>query len=208
MKELIRRGIGFCKKVQLYFKLLRKKQIKVVLGAGGISYKGWISTDFRTVNIPVEKTWRRFFNENAIDAILAEHVWEHLTEEESVEGAKIAYKYLKKGGYFRIAVPDGFHPDPEYISLVNVTVQEGAADPMDFHHVLYNYKTLSGIFKRVGFRVRLLEHYDEKGTFHFNEWSPDEGIIYRSSRFKFLRSDVSILKMPGFTSLIIDAVKD
>ena len=55
-----------------------------------------------------------YFNEGSIDAILAEHVWEHLAEEEGLAAAKCCYRYLRPGGYLRVAVPDGFHPDANF----------------------------------------------------------------------------------------------
>jgi predicted SAM-dependent methyltransferase len=59
-----------------------------------------------------EDTWKFFFQESSLDAILAEHVWEHLSLNEASIAAKNCFKYLKHGGYVRVAVPDGYHPSP------------------------------------------------------------------------------------------------
>jgi predicted SAM-dependent methyltransferase len=47
--------------------------------------------------------------------MLAEHVWEHLTEEEGLAAARACFKYLSPGGFLRVVVPDGLHPDPAYV---------------------------------------------------------------------------------------------
>lgn len=47
--------------------------------------------------------WKKKFLPNTVTAILAEHVWEHLTYEEGKETAKICFDFLKPGGYIRCA---------------------------------------------------------------------------------------------------------
>jgi predicted SAM-dependent methyltransferase len=75
------------------------------------------------------------FTHNSITAILAEHVWEHLTFEEGVQAAKNCYKYLKPGGYVRCAVPDGYFPDEEYQNIVKI----GGPGPKDHPTQVINY---------------------------------------------------------------------
>lgn len=68
---------------------------------------------------------------------------------------------------------------------------------------MYDYRSLLSVFKEAGFRVHLLEHCDEKGTFHFNYWNPDDGFIARSFRFDTRNSKEKL----GMVSIIIDAFK-
>lgn len=210
LSKILTKGFyKFLKGIQLRIRIFRNSssKIRVVIGSGGVFEKGWIPTNIETIDISNEKNWRKYFKENSIDIILAEHVWEHLTLEKSIISAKIIFKYLKPGGYMRIAVPDGYHPDPDYINKVNVTEDVIELQNPDSHKVLYNYMSLEEIFVKAGFKVHLLEYYDETGFFNYKEWDKDGGIIYRSSRYKFLRPDISILKMPNFSSLIADVVK-
>lgn len=199
----------FFKNTQLKYRIrfCKDKKLKIVLGAGGVFQKTWIPTSIETINIPDEKSWSKFLKTESIDALLAEHVWEHLNYEDSLKAAKIVFNFLKPGGYFRIAVPDGYHPNEKYIKGVDVTKDEAELRKPDSHKVLYNYKSFSKVFAEAGFELKLLEYFDENGKFHFSEWNPEDGLIYRSSRYKFLRKEVSILNMDDFTSLIIDAVK-
>jgi len=168
------------------------------LGASGTYDKGWIPTDIYELNITKESDWRRFFSCSSIDAMIAEHVWEHLSPEEAVLAARNCYKFLKAGKCLRVAVPDGFHPDPEYIRNVMVG---GDGPGADGHQVLYTYKTLKVLFESTGFDVSLLEYYDEYGRFHGEEWDSEGGMIYRSARHS---QGGSILLN---ASLIMDALK-
>ncbi len=62
---------------------------------------------------------------------------------------------------------------------------------------------MSEMLVSVGFRVDLIEYFDENGTFHQNNWSGDDGHIRRS----FTHDERNKNGKPNYTSLIIDAVK-
>lgn len=207
-KGAIIRKLFFCgclKNIRSYYYLRRKihssdSNLRIVIGSGGISDDGWLPTDIETLDILKDTDWQRLFKNYPIKAILAEHVWEHLGENEGVAAAENCYKYLQKNGYLRIAVPDGYHPDPEYINNVKAGgVGSGAKD----HKILYTYKTLKNLLEIAGFSVELLEYFDEYGDFHFNDWDPADGKIRRSKRFDRRNSDGHL----GYTSIIIDAKK-
>lgn len=177
-----------------------KDSIKIILGSGYTSYKGWVATDIDVLNITKEKDWETYFEKDTISSILAEHVWEHLTENDCTSALLNCYQYLKKGGNLRIAVPDGFHPDQEYINHVKPGgTGPGATD----HKFLYTYPTLSKKLENIGFNVQLLEYFDEKKKFVKNEWNPEHGMIQRSADYDS-RNQNGGLK---YTSLIIDAIK-
>jgi predicted SAM-dependent methyltransferase len=174
--------------------------LKVVIGASGISQPGWIATDIGHLNVLREKDWARYFDENSITAILSEHVFEHLTVEEGMVAARNCFQYLKNNGYVRIAVPDGYFPDPMYIERVKPKgIGPGAHD----HKVLYTYKTLGDLFHSCGFRVKLLEYFDEQGKFHSLPWSAEEGLIQRSRWHDARNNEKEI----NYTSIILDAIK-
>lgn len=180
---------------------LRKgEKVRVVLGSGGLYETGWIATDINVLNVLRLEDWQYFFMSGVIDALLAEHVWEHLTPEDGLMAARNCYKYLKPRGYFRVAVPDGFNPNAEYIDCVKPGgIGAGAKD----HKILYNFRSLGRIFVHAGFKIDLLEYFDEKRKFHYKEWSPQDGMIYRSKRFDERNQNGVI----NYTSLILDAVK-
>ncbi len=174
--------------------------LKIVIGSSGKFEEGWIRSEKQFLDLLDESTWKRYFKENEIDCLLAEHVWEHLTIEEGKKAASICYKYLKKDGWLRLAVPDGYHDNQKYLELVK---PGGHGMGAEDHKVLYNYQTLSSVFQEAGFRVDRLEYFDENKIFHFNEWTKDRGYIRRSIRYDFRNSN----GLTRYTSIILDAVK-
>ena len=186
--------------LKLKLAISRNHLLRIVVGSSGVFEKGWIPTDVSTLNLLKPKKWRLFLKENSIDIILAEHVWEHLTVEEGMQAASTCYTFLKKGGWVRAAVPDGFHPRQEYIEYVK---PGGTGAGADDHKVLYNYKTFAKAFEQAGFTVQLLEYFDEKGNFCFKEWNKDDGMIHRSTRFDE-RNNIDPHK---YTSIVLDARK-
>ena len=80
--------------------------MRIIVGAGKVKYDGWVSTQKSEFNLLSIEQWENITKDNEIEAILAEHVWEHLTYEEGLKAAENCYKFLKPGGYIRCAVPD------------------------------------------------------------------------------------------------------
>lgn len=178
--------------------------VRVVVGSGEYSNNpGWKHTNEADLNLLNRKHWSSQFSPASIGAILAEHVWEHLSYEEGVLAAKTCFEYLRPGGYVRCAVPDGFFPDESYQKNVQVGGPGPADHPASSHKMVHNYKTLTLLFEQAGFTVVLLEYCDEGGEFHYKEWDPQDGFIYRSKRFDH-RNNADQL---GFVSLIVDAKK-
>ncbi len=177
-------------------KLGKIRPVRIIIGAARQSQRGWLATDSNILSLLKPSDWQEFFEEGSIRAILAEHVWEHLTLDEGSKAAELCYRYLEPGGYLRIAVPDGLNPNPRYIEYVRPAgTGSGAAD----HRVLYTYQTLTRLFESARFRVEMLEFFDESGNFHALPWKPEEGIIRRSKRFE---------SRSWYSSLIADFHKD
>lgn len=183
---------------------LKQTDIRVVIGAGKFNNNlGWIVTQEETLNLLERKTWETRFSEGSITALLAEHIWEHLTYEQGVEAARICYQYLKPTGYIRIAVPDGYYPDEAYQKLIQVGGPGPANHPAASHKIVYNYKSLTKLFKEAGFEIQLLEFCDKKGDFYYSEWQKEDGVIFRSKKCD-PRNQKEKLTFP---SLILDAIK-
>lgn len=170
-----------------------------MIGASDMPAPNWIESEQPFLDLLREADWDHYFAPATIDALLAEHVWEHLDRADGLRAAQQCYRYLQAGGYLRIAVPDGNHPDPGYRDLVRVG---GSGFGADDHKVLYDAEKLSALLREAGFEVRLLEHHDEEGLFHAVDWDPDDGMVTRSRRFDPRNSEGLV-----YTSLIVDAVK-
>jgi len=175
-------------------------QLKVIIGAGETAFVGWVTTEYPRVDVTDLNSLKRWFEKGSVQAFLAEHVWEHLVPERAQAAAVNCYRLLVPGGHLRIAVPDGLHPDPEYIDHVR---PGGTGPGCEDHHVLYTYRTLVELLEVAGFEVRLLEWFDEEGTFHFREWDPNDGFVCRSSHY----DERNAHDPTTYTSIIADAVK-
>ncbi|MEQ2525113.1 SAM-dependent methyltransferase [Robertmurraya yapensis] len=179
-------------------------EIKLVIGAGEyVNNPGWIHTQEDELNLLEENTWQKRFNKHSITAILAEHVWEHLTYEEGLKAAKICYEFLKPSGYIRCAVPDGYFPDEDYQKIIKVGGPGPIEHPASSHKIVYNYKLLTQLFETAGFEVKLLEYCNEDGIFYQNEWDGVDGVIFRSKKYDPRNQGEKLV----FPSLIVDAVK-
>jgi predicted SAM-dependent methyltransferase len=165
-----------------------------------VTAPGWISTDRDILDITCEVDWFRLLRNRPVDALLAEHVWEHLDPQDGLKAARCCFRALRPGAYLRIAVPDGHHPDPNYIAAVR---PGGSGAGAEDHRVLFNCNTLSALLSEAGFSINLLEWHDEAGHFHCASWDPVEGKIRRSSRFDPRNRNCSLTYM----SLIVDAIK-
>ena len=187
------------KTIKVYLK--ENEDLRIVIGASNIFQDGWCPTDIDNLNLLRTGSFNSLLGKRKACAFIAEHVWEHLSLKEAEVAAVNCYSYLKRGGYMRIAVPDGFHKNKSYIEAVKVG---GTGLGSDDHKVLYNYKTLSKVFSNAGFRVKLLEYFDEENNFQFTKWNKDQGMIHRSERYDSRNKQEPLT----YTSIIIDVFKD
>lgn len=174
--------------------------LRIMIGASGTELDGWIPTEQSLVDLLAPQTWERFFQTGSLDAIIAEHVWEHLTTEQGLIAAQTCFQFLKEDGYLRVAVPDGNHPSPEYIDSVR---PGGSGAGADDHKVLYTYQTFGDLFRNAGFDVRLIEYFDESGEFRTAQWDVEKGLVRRTLLFDERNKDGQY----GYTSIFIDAIK-
>jgi predicted SAM-dependent methyltransferase len=174
--------------------------LKVIIGSSGTSQNGWIKTELHWLDISRREDWIRHFRLNSIDALLAEHVFEHIAEDSLTPAIDLIHSFLRPGGYIRVAVPDGNHPDASYILQVKPGgTGEGAFD----HKVLFDHQSLSEMFTRAGFVVNLLEYFDTDFNFHYQNWSTSGGYVERSLNF----DSRNFKNQPNYTSVILDAIK-
>lgn len=178
----------------------RAGPVRIVVGSNGVFEPGWYPTEAGFLNLLKPPQWEAFFSRYPVQAILAEHVWEHLTPSEGLEAARTCFHFLAPGGVLRAAVPDGFHPDPEYR---NWAKPGGHGPSADDHKLFYTYQSFRRVFEEAGFTVELLEYFDERGQFHAVDWNPAAGKINRSLRFDRRNAD----GQPHYTSIILDARK-
>lgn len=201
----------------------RDGRLRVVLGGGPkLAYSGWYLTDIDILNVLDEAQWQSIFGTRRVDALLAEHVWEHLTWNQGVAAAAIAFKFLRPGGSLRIAVPDGLYPDEKYLATVQ---PGGTGKAAKDHKELFTWPKAKVMFESAGFTVSPLEYWDEQGVFHHLPWSiaggrinrrpslPTDSPAWTGSLAELCRLVQDINRRPDakgsgpYTSLIIDATK-
>jgi predicted SAM-dependent methyltransferase len=178
--------------------LARLSDKRIVVGAERTRFDGWIPTEQEVFKLPIESDRLRCFKRVSLDGILAVHIWEHLAPEESVIAARNCFTLLKSGGYLRVAVPVGFHPDADYVARTG-----GSGSGADDHKVLYTHDRFRDLFYSIGFDVVLLECFDERGEFHYQEWGSADGFVERSKRFDSRNAEGRL----SCTSIILDPRK-
>jgi len=169
--------------------------MKIILGSGPTRYEGWQDTDLQEhwspnkLDVRMASDFEKWPN---IEMALAEHIWEHLTQMEGIIAAQNCYRFIPR---IRVATPDGLFPDDDYVA--KAILGECPGD----HKSLYNWKTLSALFTSVGYKVTLLEWWDN-GIFHYRPWDTEYGMIFRSVRYNSRN-----FGMIGYTSIILDAIR-
>ena len=78
------------------------EQLKLIIGAGRTDFDGWITTEQQLVGLLKPSMWFEFFEADSVHAILAEHVWEHLTPQQGLVAAKTCFQFLKPGVTFAL----------------------------------------------------------------------------------------------------------
>ena len=177
--------------------------LKIIVGAAETHQSGWLATNEQWLDITNERHWKQFFgNENRISHVVAEHVFEHLTNEEASRALNYMFERLTKNGRIRIAVPDGYNPNKEYIKHVEIA---GIGDDASDHKQLLNLDTLTRLIEQAGFAAQHVEGFTKEGELVQVSWSSEDGFIRRSrqnnTQEKWQFPDAA-------TSLIIDGIKN
>jgi len=173
---------------------------KLVIGSSGIAEPGWFETDVLILDVTQEAHFRHFFTGRPIRMVFAEHVLEHLTAEQIELMARNIHKYSGPDVNIRVAVPDGFHADPQYIESVR---PGGTGAGADDHKHLFTYRSLPPLFGKHGYRAILLEYWDEDRQFHTTYRNDGKGTVRRSLVNDARNAD----GRPHYTSLIVDFTK-
>lgn len=187
--------------IQLKSKIKKSSgPLNIIIGSENTAYPNWLPTNIESLNLLEIASFQNLFGNKKARRFLAEHVFEHISYTDALTALKNCYEFLEKGGSIRIAVPDGFHPNKDYIDMVK---PGGYGEGADDHKLLYDYQKLTKVLEDAGFRVSLLEYYSEHQQFHFVDWNSEDGHILRSRRF-----DKRFNEPIGYSSLIIDGIKD
>jgi hypothetical protein len=70
------------------------------IGCGPFQYPEYLNSD---IEMDISKSWP--YQDNEIDAVVSQHVFQELHWKELIYAFQEAYRVLKKGGYIRFGVP-------------------------------------------------------------------------------------------------------
>lgn len=175
----------------------KEKKLKINIGASETKFEGWFQTEQYFLDVSKRNDFAKMFSDRKINFILAEHVLEHISNHDLALMLKHFQEFTADDINIRIAVPDGFHKDFDYIE----EVKPGGKGPgAEDHKNLFTYKSLSKLFEDAGFIAHPVEYWDEQGVFHQGYSNDDKGHIRRS----FINDSRNASGNPVYTSLIID----
>mmetsp|Transcript_3093 Transcript_3093/g.8761 ORF Transcript_3093/g.8761 Transcript_3093/m.8761 type:complete len:372 (-) Transcript_3093:49-1164(-) len=98
-----------------------------------------------------------------IRVVFAEHVLEHFDPIQVERVAAAAFAMMRPGGTFRVAVPDGYKPSPNYQQYIRAGGTSSGHGQK--HMVAWTVDNLCPIFASVGFDIKPRENYNFKGEF-------------------------------------------
>src|SRR5262249_44860716 len=134
VKSRVRSVIKFIKyrwrRFKIRYPVTRDEKMKIIVGAAETYQQGWYSTNQQWLNITKRSDWDKVFQgKRLITNVVAEHVFEHLTYDECRQALANMSAHMVDRARIRIAVPDGYHPDPAY--QANVGIGGTGADAAD-----------------------------------------------------------------------------
>lgn len=181
----------------------QNEPVKIILGAAETFKSGWYSTNECWLDIANDLHWHKVFQgKKLVTHAVAEHVFEHLTYEQAQRALKNIFNHMPAGGRIRIAVPDGYNPNPEYIRHVGIC---GIGDDAADHKQLLNVDVLTGLLRETGFQPTHIEGYTQNGRLVQKPYNVDDGYIKRS-RINH-GADMPWHFPDADTSLIVDGIK-
>jgi len=200
VRSIVLKPINILDLIQLKSKIRKATgPVNIIIGSEKTAYDNWLPTNIESLNLLEISSFQNLLGHKKATKFLAEHVFEHISYTDALTALKNCYQFMEKGGTIRIAVPDGFHPNKDYIDMVKPGgYGEGAHD----HKLLYDYRKLTAVLEDAGFKTTLQEYYDEQHQFHYQDWNSEDGHIIRSRRY-----DKRFNEPLGYSSLIVDGTK-
>ena len=188
----------FINRFSLKYKISKQDPLKIIIGAGGTGYAGWVSTDYPIFDVLSSSHWKYLLGDAKVEHILAEHVFEHLSSEELLIALANIKNCARNDIVIRIAVPDGNFPDINYIRHV----EPGGMGPGAYDHkILYTKEKLGSIIRAdQNWVIDFVEYWTEEGEIVSTYSDYPNGKVMRC-----LKNDNRNTKgQIKYTSLIVD----
>ena len=206
LRQLQKKIVYFSRRQLIRIPVARGIPMKIIVGAAMTHQRGWYSTNEQWLDITQSQDWEKIFRgKPSLTHVLAEHVFEHLTEKETKRALELVSKHMTHGGRIRIAVPDGYHPDPVYRRHVGIA---GIGADAEDHKQLLNCDVLTSLLEETGFSSEMSEGYLNNGELVQKPIDSISGTIIRSRS-----NPETMAKRAGWefadanTSLVVDGIK-
>ena len=153
---------------------------KIHFGSGDITIDGWINIDTRPLaNVDIIGGEEAFdkFEDNALAAVYACHVLEHISHLETSKFLDRIYKKISVGGKIIISVPDfknivkAYESYPGGIASIQSILYGGQDYKENLHMSCYDEKYLSKLLTQVGFKNICKWNTQELFGIPINDWS-------------------------------------
>jgi predicted SAM-dependent methyltransferase len=146
--------------------------------------------------------------DNSVDRILSEDCLEHIEEKYYPDILEEAYRMLRSGGIFRLAVPDYRHPKDRFC------LERGFDSRENLHVTLTTYELLKKHTDTSSFETADYRHYWDGDKFIYNEIDYSLGHVKRTpdhdnrNFFGAYRDGVKVGENKFFmTSIVVDLIK-
>lgn len=176
-----------------FIRKFRKKELPkngpvlIHIGCGEFNDKRYINVDTRPGwhidYVDSIENCAKIFPPNYADLVYACHVLEHISHLNLLESVKGVYRCLKKGGVFRVSVPNfdtiiDMYDYKREIKDIVAPLMGGQGYQGNFHHSVFNEKYLKDVFLMSGFRE--VRRWDPKNApYHnFKDWSSRKINLY------------------------------
>ncbi len=143
---------------------------KLNLGCGTRKIYGFINIDARVEVDPDIVADITNLDYKDVDLIYAAHVLEHFKNSEICSILKNWYDCLRIDGVLRLSVPDfevivSYYQYTKDLKSLMTLIYGGQKYDLDYHYTGFDFKTLSEILTRIGFKD--IKRYDWQKTEHF-----------------------------------------
>jgi SAM-dependent methyltransferase len=133
--------------------------LRLNIGGGAIEFPGFLTIDRKNGfdAYPLKRTHERsgsMFADNSVDEVIASHVLEHFSHQDSVKALQEWVRVLKPGGRIRLSVPDFAKCAQAYLDGQEMPiagyVMGGQTDDDDFHKTLFDEQRLRQLMEFCG----------------------------------------------------------
>lgn len=86
-------------------KKVAHRPLMVYIGSADVTQPGFISFTYAELDVTKQQDFEKYFCPGSVDVFFSEHTYEHIRAEKYAVSFQLMLKYLRPGGYVRLATP-------------------------------------------------------------------------------------------------------